>query len=68
MPNLGILSNDLALATMQMLTDIMICHILSYSPYMPNLGSLPHPHCLEEAPVVHQPGPGHLVDVGQPQH
>ena len=24
---------------------------------MPNLESLPHPHGLEEAPVVHQPGP-----------
>ena len=27
---------------------------------MPNLGSLSHPHGLEEATVVLQPGPGHL--------
>ena len=31
---------------------------------MPNLGSLFHPHGLEEAPVIHRPGPGHLVQVG----
>ena len=33
---------------------------MPFSPYLPNLGSLSHPHGLEEAPVVHQPGPGHL--------
>ena len=27
---------------------------------MPNFGSQLHPHGLEEVPVVHQPGPGHL--------
>ena len=30
---------------------------------MPNLGSLSHLHGLEEAPVVHRPGPGHLREV-----
>ena len=34
-----------------------------YGPHMPNLGSLPHLHGLEEAPVVHPPGPGHLPDL-----
>ena len=64
MPNLGILSNDLALATMQMLTDIIVCHFMSYSSNIPNLGSLPRPHGLEEGPLVHRPGPGHLPEIG----
>ena len=32
-------------------------------PYIPNFGPLSHPHGLEEAPVVHRPGPGHLSDL-----
>ena len=36
---------------------------MSYSPYMPNLGSLSHSHGLDEAPVVHQPDPGHLPEL-----
>ena len=36
---------------------------MSISPYMPNFGSLSHPHVLEEALVVHRPGPGHLGEV-----
>ena len=35
------------------------------SPYMLNLGSLAHPHGLEEAHVVHRPDPGHLGQVGE---
>ena len=31
---------------------------------MLNLGSLPPPHGLEEAHVVHRPGPEHLGEVG----
>ena len=42
---------------------LVICVVMSNSPYMPNLGSLSHPHVLEEAPVANQPGPGHLGDV-----
>ena len=34
---------------------------------MSNYGSLSHPHGLEEVPVVHQPGPGHLGEVGYPK-
>ena len=31
-----------------------------------DFGSLSHPHGLEEAPVFHRPGPGHLCEVGLP--
>ena len=37
-------------------------------PFLAKFGSMCHSHGLEEAPVVHQPGPGHLVNVGQPHH
>ena len=40
----------------------------SYSLYMPNLGSLSHSHGLEQAPVIHRPGPGHFPDVCWPYH
>ena len=43
--------------------DLIICHFMSCSPYIPNLGSLSHPHGLEEAPVVHRPGPSQLPDL-----
>ena len=46
-------STILALATLDMLADLIIGHFLSTSPIMPNLGSLCHPHGLEEAPVAH---------------
>ena len=45
------------------LVDQINGYVMANSPYRPNLGSLSHPHGLEEAPVVHQPGPGHLGDV-----
>ena len=61
-------STDLALLTFLRLDDHIFLDLMSFSPYIPNLGSLSHPHGLEEAPVVLQPGPGHLVDVGQPHH
>ena len=31
---------------------------------MPNLGSLLHPHVIEDALVVHRPGPGYLGEPG----
>ena len=48
-------STVLALATLDMLAELIIGHFLSTSPIMPNLGSLFHPHGLEEeeAPVAH---------------
>ena len=61
-------STDLALVTSARLDDLIFSYFMSYSPYIPNLGSLPHSHGLEEAPAVHRPGPGHLVDIGQPHH
>ena len=57
-------STDMALVTFLRLADLIIFDLMSYSPYMTNLGSLFHSHGLEEAPVVHQPGPGHLPEVG----
>ena len=54
---------NMALVTFLRLADLIIFNFMSYSPYMPNLGSLSHSHGLEEAPVVHQPGPGHLPEV-----
>ena len=57
-------STHLALATLERLSDLIICYVMSNSPYKPNLGSLSHPHGLEEAPVVHQLGPGQLGEVG----
>ena len=59
-----LLSNNLVLATLEMSVDLIIDSVMTNSPHMPNLGSLSHPHGLEEAPVVLQPGPGHLVQVG----
>ena len=58
-------STDLALVTFLRLADFFIFNLVSYSLYMFNLGALPRSHGLEEAPVVHQPGPDHLVDVDQ---
>ena len=57
-------STDLTLVTFLRLADLIIFDCLSYSPYMPNFGSLSHSHGLEEAPVVHRPSPGHLPQVG----
>ena len=45
-------STDLTLVTFLRLADFIIFDFMSYSPYMPNLGSLCHSHGLEEAPVV----------------
>ena len=56
-------STNLALVTFLRLADLNIFDFVFYSPYKPNLGSLPHPHGLEEAPVVHRPGPGHNAQV-----
>ena len=57
-------STNLALVTFLRLADLISFDFMAYSPYMPNLGSLSHSHGLEEAPLVHQPGPGHLPEVG----
>ena len=46
-------STDLALVTSVRLDYLIIFYFESYNPYLPNLGSLSHPHGLEEAPVVH---------------
>ena len=37
--------------------------IFTNSSFMPNLRTLSYPHGLEEALVVHRPGPGHLGEV-----
>ena len=57
-------STNLALVTFLRLADLIIFNFMSYSPYMPNLGSSSHSHGPEEAPVVHQRGSGHLPEVG----
>ena len=54
---------NLSLATLVRLANLKIVLFWSYTPYMPNLGSLSHSHGLEEVPVVHQPGPEHLGEV-----
>ena len=41
----------------------IIDSVMTSSPHMPNLGCLSYPHGLEDAPVIHRPGPGHLGDV-----
>ena len=61
-------ATDLTLITFLRLDDLIIFNFMSFRPYMPNLGFLPHSHGLEEAPVVHRPGPDHLADVGRPYH
>ena len=43
-----------------MLANLIIGHFMSISTIIPNLGSLCHPHGLEEAPVAHRPDPGKL--------
>ena len=45
-------STNLALTTWERFVDLIICYVMAKSPYMPNLGSLSHPHGLEEAPVA----------------
>ena len=57
-------SSNMSLVTSERLDDLIIFNFMSYSPYMPNLGSLSHSHGQEKAPVVHRPGPGHLPEVG----
>ena len=57
-------STDLALVTSVRLDDLIILDFMSHVPYLPNLGSIAHSHGLEEAPVDHRPGPGHLCEVG----
>ena len=56
-------SSDLALATLQMLADLINGHFLSTSPIMPNSGSLCHPHGLDEALVAHLHDPGQLQPI-----
>ena len=53
-----LLYTGLALATLE-----RSGYAMANIPYMPNLGSLLHPDGLEEALLVHQPGPGHLIEV-----
>ena len=43
---------DLGLATLERLVNHVIGYVMANSSYMPDLGSLPHPHGLEHAPVV----------------
>ena len=57
-------STNLALVTFLRLADLIILNYMSYSPYMPNFGSPPYSHGLEEAPVVHRLDPGHFPEVG----
>ena len=51
-------STDLALVTFLKLDDLIILYFMSYSPYVPILGSLSYSHGQEEAPVVR---PGHRI-------
>ena len=51
-------STDLALATLERLVNLIKGYVMTKGSYIPNLGSLSHPHGLEEAPVVHRPDPG----------
>ena len=43
-------SSNISLVTSERLDDLIIFNFMSYSPFMPNLGSLYHSHGLEEAP------------------
>ena len=56
-------STNLALVTLLRLADLISFEFMSSSLYMLNLGSLSHSYGLEEAPVVHRLGPGHLPEV-----
>ena len=38
----------------------MVGSLIANIPYLPKFRSLAPPHGLEEAPIVHQPGPDHL--------
>ena len=51
---------DVVLGTLDRSGNLIIGFLMANSPYMPNLGSLSHQYGLEEALVVHRPGPGHL--------
>ena len=48
----------LILATLEKSVNLIISCVMANGPYMPNFGSLSHPHGLEEAHVVHRLDPG----------
>ena len=56
------------MATLERLGNFVIGFLMANMPYLPNFRSLDPPHGLEEAPVVHRLGHGHLGKVGQLCH
>ena len=54
---------DLVLVTLERLYDLIIGFLMAKIQYLPNFRPLGPPHGLEEAPVVHGLGPGHLGEV-----
>ena len=56
--------SNLVLANLKGSRDFIIGYVIANHPYVPNLGSMSHPHGLEDALVEHQPGPDHLGVVG----
>ena len=56
------------MTTLERLGNFVIGFLMAIMPYLPNFRSLGPSHGLEEAPVVHRLGHGHVGEVGQPQH
>ena len=55
------------MATLERLGNLVIGFLMATMTYLLNFRSLGPLHGLEEAPVAHLLGPGHLGDVRQPQ-
>ena len=60
--------SNLVLVTLERLGKLIICFLMANLPYLPNFRALGISHGPEEALVVHQIGPGYLVEVGQLCH
>ena len=58
----------LSLGLFEKSNNLIIGFLMGDMPYLPNFNPLGLSHGLEEEPVVHQPSPGHLGEVGQPQY
>ena len=56
---------DLVLTTPERSSNLIIGFLMANLPNLPNFRSLESFHGLEEVHVVHQPGPGHLGEVGE---
>ena len=58
--------SNLVLTNLERSGEVIIFKVIANSPYVPKLGSLYHPHGLQEALLVHPSGPDKLGEVRKP--